>query len=173
MAKYSIVSAGLIVLDDRKFVRLFLVLSAAFFGLFLYIPIRSIPGNSLEMQLSISRFQDLFLLAILSFLTSLSIIMNIYMLKNKSGKSPGLHLVGQAGIGGMSGIIASMFGTLTCGLCITSILSFLSATSIVFLIQNKDLITVAAIILMFISLYITSRKLLGFCKECNNLKYEK
>src|SRR3989344_2012204 len=63
----------------------FIVLSFAllFFGLFVFIPVATTPGNTLAFQLSIFRVQDYFLMVFLAFLVGLNFSMNIYVWRKR------------------------------------------------------------------------------------------
>jgi hypothetical protein len=139
------------------------------FGMFwvmLYIPIRTIPGNDLAFQISILTPKDWFLFIVLPALTALSIVMNVYILSKKRSAQDSVVMVGQGGTGFLSGVIASVFGTASCASCVASIFGFLGVGGVFFLVEHRTIITTGAIFLMLISLYFTSRKVLGICDNC-------
>lgn len=170
---FYFVSASKLVFNDKRYLLGLLVAAFAMFWLLLYIPIRTIPGNDLAFQISILTPKDWFLFTVLPVLTSLSIVMNIYILKNEQSSSSnkasardGAAMVGQGGTGFFSGIIASVFGTATCASCVASIFGFLGVGGVFFLLQYRTYITTAAIILLLISLYFTSKRVLNACESC-------
>lgn len=163
---FHLLSASKLVFSDRSYFFGFLVVAFAMFWLLLYIPIRSIPGNDLAFQISILTPKDWFLFTILPALTALSIVMNIYILKNKKSIQDGVSMAGQGGTGFLSGISASVFGTATCAACVASIFGFLGVGGVLFLLQYRTYITTVAIILMLISLYFTSKRVLNVCESC-------
>lgn len=55
-----------VVLKDRKYLVGFVFLSLAIFWLFIYIPVKNIPGNDFAFQLSIMTIQDKVLMGLLS-----------------------------------------------------------------------------------------------------------
>lgn len=169
MKQYGLylLSASKLVFGDKRYLFGFLVATFAMFWLMLYIPIRTIPGNDLAFQLSILTPKDWFLFIALPALTALSIVMNVYILNKKRSTQDSVVMVGQGGTGFLSGIIASVFGTATCASCIASFFGFLGVGGVLFLVEHRTVITTLAIILMFISLYFTSRKVLGVCKTCH------
>lgn len=154
------------VLSSKNYLFGLLILAFAIFWLLLYIPVRTIPGNDFAFQLSILTAKDRILLIALSVLTALSIVMNIFVLRNKPTIQTSLSMAGQGGTGFLSGIIASVFGTASCGLCVASLFGFLGIGAVFFLLQYKQWITSIAILLFIISLYFTSRKVLGICDNC-------
>lgn len=155
------------VLRQRKLFVTFLILGTVLFWIFVTIPTRTIPGNSLAFQLSVLTTKDYFLLITLSALTSLAAIMNIYILANKITAKTGAAMAGQTGVGWASGIIASIFGTVSCSACVAALFGFLGVGGVFFLLKWRVAITVFAIILLLISLYLTSLKILGICKNCS------
>jgi hypothetical protein len=142
------------------------ILPFIIFWFLLYIPVRTIPGNDFAFQVSLLTVKDRILLGTLSLLTALSILMNIYVLRNKPGAQTGLATAGQGGTGLLSGVIGSVFGTATCASCVASIFGFLGVGGVFFLLQYRSWITTASIILILVSLYFTSRKVLGICESC-------
>lgn len=131
--QFYLLSANKLVFSDKRYLFGFLAVAFAMFWLLLYIPIRTIPGNDLAFQLSILTPKDWFLFTILPVLTALSIVMNVYILKNKhslrsndlkGSAQDGAAMAGQGGTGFLSGIIASVFGTATCASCVATIFGF-------------------------------------------------
>lgn len=163
---FHLFSASKLVFSDKKYLFGFLVAAFAMFWLLLYIPIKTVPGNDLGFQLSILTPKDWFLFIILPALTALSIVMNVYILKHKRSIQDGASMAGQGGGGFLSGMVASVFGTAICASCVASIFGFLGVGGVLFLLQYRTYITVAAIILLLISLYFTSRRVLNACESC-------
>lgn len=141
-------------------------LAPAIFWLLLYIPVRTIPGNDFAFQLSILTTKDRVLLITLSLFTALSIIMNIFVLRNKLTTKNSLSMAGQGGTGLLSGVIGSVFGTASCASCVASVFGFLGIGGVLFLLQYRTWIATTSIVLILISLYFTSRKVLGICESC-------
>lgn len=155
-----------VVLRNKNYLAGFIVLSLGIFWLFIYIPVKNIPGNDFAFQLSIMTLQDKLLSGLLAVLVSLSLVMNVYAFKLKRSTKIGISMVGQGGGGLFSGIVASVFGTATCAACISSIFGFLGTGGVLFLLEYRTQIVLASIVLLLISLYFTSAKVLGICKSC-------
>lgn len=154
-----------IAFKSKKYVIGLLLLSIAIFGVFIYIPVSTIPGNDLPFQLSIMPLRDFILLTILSFLTSLSILFNLYILKKQS--SIQINQLGNMTFLGAISTSTSIFGSVTCIACASTFLSFLGIGTIVFIFKYQTILVVFSILLMLISLYFTSRKVLGICNPCS------
>lgn len=128
------------------------------------VPAKTIPGNNFFFQLSLLSTFDLILMFILSAATSLSVIFHLYIRYFKSPHD--LKITGQMGISFISGIIASIFGTATCAVCVASIFGFLGFGAVLFLISFRFYIVGFAIILTLISLHYLSLRVLDACEEC-------
>lgn len=152
------------VFANKLYLLFALLLSLSFFFLFIYIPVRNIPGNDFAFQLSILTPTDFLLLIALSLLTTLSLIMNLYLFLQRRKKQIGIALFSQGGVGIFSGTIASIFGTATCAACVGSLFGFLGVGGVFFLLEYRTPITILAIILLLISLYFTAQKVEGVCK---------
>lgn len=164
--QFYLLSANKLVFSDKRYLFGFFLAAFAMFWLLLYIPIRSVPGNDLAFQISILTPKDWFLFTVLPALTALSIIMNIYILNNRRTIQDTVSMAGQGGTGFISGIIASVFGTASCASCVATIFGFLGFGGVLFLLQYRTYITIAAIILLLISLYFTSKRVMNACESC-------
>lgn len=155
-----------LVLSNRNYLFTMIFLAIGLFWLFIYIPVRSVPGNDFAFQLSILRPGEVVLLTILSTLTALSLTFNIFALSHKSSLQTGASMIGQGATGFFSGMLATVFGSATCAYCVSAIFGFLGVGSVFFLLDYRTPITLGAITLLLISLYFTSRKVLGICEAC-------
>lgn len=156
-----IVVASKQVLSSRNYLIGFISLILIIFGGFIFIPVLTIPANSFLLQLTIFTLRDYFLLAILSTLTSLLIVMQIF-----SYKQAKLYSASITAIGSGSAVVAALFGTASCASCLAAVFGFLGLGTVFFLVEYQWLIVGIAIILMLISLYFTSLKLNGGCDTC-------
>lgn len=172
----DIIAAIKKVLAQKSYLAGFIVISIGIFWLFLAIPVKTVPGNTFALQLRILLDTgQFFLLAALSLLTSLSLVLHVYTFRHKHSLrsdelkhsvATGASLVGSGTTGFVSGVIATIFGSATCGYCVAAFFGFLGIGGVLFLIEYRTWITIAAIALMLISLYFTSRKVLGVCERC-------
>ncbi len=171
MGKLTIYFEGIkLVLKQRIYLASFAVISSLLLWFFIYIPVRNVPGNDFAFQLTLFKPQDFLLLITLALLTSLSINMNVYSFRQRATVSTGVSAISQGGVGGFAGIIASIFGTATCSTCVASLFGFLGIGTVFFLLDNKNYIVLASILLVLFSLYFTSKKVLHVCEECNHIK---
>lgn len=156
-------TATKLVLSEKRYLALFILFTIGFLAFLVYIPVTSVPGNDLVFQLSIYTFKDYFLLITLSLLTSLSFSLNIFAILRDFKARSSATLLAQGGGGSLSALIGTIFGTASCSSCVASLFGFLGVGGVLFLIKYKDIITFSAIALMLISLYYTSKRVLGIC----------
>lgn len=162
----KLLTASKIVLNDKNYLAGFLIVAAVFFWLFLYIPVRLIPGNDFAFQLSILRPQDIFLLVLLSLFSALSLTFHFYMLRRRAVAKSITLTLGSGFLGGTAGIVGSLFATASCAACVATLLSFLGVGTVFFLLGHRQLIILISIVLMLISLHFSAQKVLGICDVC-------
>lgn len=149
------------VLSNKKYLLGFLTLVLLFFSIFILLPVFLIPANSLSFQLSIFTLKDYLLLMFLSTLSSLLVVMQIFIYKQAKQKNLAKGLAG-----GSSAIIAAIFGTASCASCLAAVFGFLGVGTVLFLASYKNIIVAIAILLMLISVYYASLKVKGVCDGC-------
>lgn len=162
----KILVASSTVLSRKTYLFTFLAFTPLAFFIFVFIPTVTIPGNSIDFQLSIFTTRDYVLLGILSLLTSLFLVIQIFIFRNSLNSKARLSTIGKGGIGGYAAVVASVFGTASCSACLFALFGFLGASTLLFLIQHQWYIVSGAIILILISLYFTARKVNGICDLC-------
>lgn len=164
---FNLFTAIKIVFSNKSYIVGFLVITITLFWLFLYIPVRLIPSNDFAFQLSILRPNDIFLLILLSLLTALSLTLHFYLLRKKVSNKGITLTIGSSFAGSTVGIFGSLFATASCAACVATILGFLGAGTVFFLLDHRKLIIVFSIMFMLISLYFTAQKVLGICEACS------
>ena len=159
----QIIRASKQVLNERNYFITFIVLIFVIFAVFILIPVFLIPENSLFFQLTIFTIKDYVLLTILSILTSLLIVMQVFFYKQAK-----LYSLGKTAVGGGSAIVAALFGTASCASCLVAVFGFLGLGIgiVLFLVKYQWIIVSIAIILMLTSIYLTSLKINGVCDSC-------
>lgn len=155
------------VLSDKKYLLLALILTVLAFFVFVSIQVFLIPGNSFNFQLSIYTTRDYLLLVLLSFLIALILTMNIWILKRTRKPE-----IGKSTVGGISVIMASVFGTAACSSCLAGVfgllgLSFFATIGLISTFLSYQWIIVGiATLFALISLYFSSKKIVKECKDC-------
>lgn len=154
------------VLTIRLYFIFFIVLSTSFYMLLIAFPAKTIPGNSFLFQLSLMRSTDHLLLMFLSFLTGLNLTFHLYLFKRKRENFAPIKTTSDSFLGIFSGLVASVFGTATCGVCVATIFGYFGFGVVLFLLTWRLYIVGFAILLSLISLYYLSRKITNECKIC-------
>jgi len=150
----------------KKYYKLWFVLfTLIFIFAYVFIPVWLTPGNSLSFQLSIFKIKDYILFVLLSMVTALLLLMQIFLFKVKKQYT---QTVSQGGVGVFSALFAGLLATAACSSCIAAVLGFLGAGSVFFVLENQPYVVFIAIILVVISLYFSSKRVLGYCKDCDN-----
>lgn len=162
----NILFATRTVLGKRTYGLGWLILAGVFFFLFVSIPVRTIPGNSFLFQLELLSVKELILLSSLAFLASLSFTMQWYLWRRKSELKRKMGALGTGGAGGLGAIVASMFGTATCASCVAALFGFLGVGMVLTLIDWRNYIVAFSFILLFVSLYFSSRRIVNKCLSC-------
>jgi len=152
------------VFKRKRFFIYFIFLALLSLWLFIYIPVKQIPGNTFAFQTSIFTSKDWFLLIVLSILTSTTLVMNIFAVGNDLKNMKYGSTLGRGSVGILSGIAGSIFGpTATCAACVGTIFGFLGVGGIFLLLKYRQAIVVLSISIMLFTLYYTSKRVLGIC----------
>lgn len=144
----------------------FLALILLTFLFFVYIPVKMIPGNSLNFQLYIFTTRDYLLTVVFSILLSLFLTMQIFAIRNAMDRKSVLASAGAGGIGGYVAAVGAIFGTAACSSCLFAILGFLGASTVFTLLKYQWYVVSGAIVILLISIYFLSRKVNGICESC-------
>lgn len=145
---------------------LFVILSFISLLVFIFLPVKTIPGNSLGFQLSIFTAKDYITMAALSLLTALFLTMQIFSFRNSLDKKTRLLSLGKSGFGGYTGVVGALFATASCASCLFAILGFLGFSTLIFLINVRWYIVIGAIILLLVSICFSAKRINGVCESC-------
>ncbi|MBI2674750.1 MAG: hypothetical protein HYX22_03390 [Candidatus Yanofskybacteria bacterium] len=161
-------SAARQMLGEQKHVVIVLLFALFFFGLFVFIPVVTTPGNTLAFQLSIFRIQDYFLMICLALLVGLNFSMNIYA-RRKQSQSVNISKSAASGTAaGFGGAFGAIVGTATCASCLASLFGVvgLGIGSVAFVLKYQTFFLLGSIALVIISVYFTARKINKVCNSC-------
>ncbi len=157
------------VLRKRWYSITFILLSVALVALLLQLQVKTIPGNSLRMMVALFGVTDWLLLGTVSAVNALFIVVQWYtfrLARSQHHRPAAFGGLVAGGLGTSSSVLASVFGTATCGLCATALFGFLGANSVVFLVAHRQAITVAAIVILLLSLVFVTHRFTASCDEC-------
>ena len=157
------------VFKERYYFLTFILIAIAFYGLFILVPVATIPGNDVKFQLSIYSQKDYILMLLLSVLVGLSVSLQVYIFKKQKEERDLVQSSGQVAVSGISGMFGAIVGTAACASCLAFFFGLigLGAGSTLFVLNNQSYFLVGAIILLIISLYFASKKVNGICDNCN------
>ena len=150
---------------ETRYRLLFIALALAMFFLFILIPVLVVVGNSFGFQISLLTFQDFILLAFLSSLNSLFLTMQVRLWKSPKATVQGIG----KGIGGSFGaLFAGIAGSAFCASCLAPFFALfgIGFSGVIFTLQYRFYFVAIIVILMFIAIYLTSRKVIGNCNNC-------
>lgn len=140
--------------------------SILFFVLLIAFPAYTIPGNDFAFQLSLMGNSGLALLILLSLLTGLTTTFHTYIWKRLRHRYAGVKIASDSALSIFSGLVASVFGTATCGVCVATFFGFFGFGTVLFLLKWRLQIVAVAIFLSLISIYYLSRKITTDCPTC-------
>lgn len=156
------------VLKTRNYFLIFLISVMLLFALLVAIPLFTVPGNNLALQLKIFTLQNYLLMGFLSLLTGLNLALSWYGFKRQKEISSASQSVAGGAVSTIAGIFGAMVGTASCLSCLVALLSLvgLGVGSALFILKNQSYFLLGAIVLMLISLYFTVRKITRVCESC-------
>lgn len=154
------------VLSIPSYSTIFILTSITFYIILIAFPALTIPGNSFAFQLSLMGKSDQMLLIGLSILTGLNLTFHAYLFKRKKESFAPVKTASDSLLGIFSGLVASVFGTATCGVCLATIFGYFGFGVVLFLLTWRLYIVTFAIFLSLVSLYYLSNKITGVCQDC-------
>jgi len=152
-----------IVLKTRISLLIFVVVAIVFFGMFVIIPVITIPGNTVLFQLSIFTPRDYSLMVFLAILTGLNFAMQVFSWRQ--GQNARSEAVTQGAASGVLGVFGAVVGTAACASCLASLFALigLGTGSVFFVLKNQPLFLGGAILLMLIAIYFSTKKVNKVC----------
>lgn len=164
----TLVSATKKVLGNKKYKIAFALLSLLLFLTYILLPIKLIAGNTLQIQLGLLNLDDYLLFVALSLVTSLLLVMQVYLYRNKKKTSAlgAVGAVGETGVGIYSAIFAGIVATASCISCLAGLVGFLSAGSVFFILNNTNYFIGGAIAIVLASLLFTAKRVMNQCTTC-------
>ena len=152
----SILQAIKISLSSGRYQILFTFLALVMFGFFVLVPVFSVSGNTIAIQLDIFTVRDYGIMVLLGTLSSLFITMHIYAAQSNK-KAQG---VGTA-VGGAGGLFAGIAGTAFCASCLAPLFAMfgIGFGGVIFVLEYRFYFAGIIVVLMIISIYLTAQKI--------------
>lgn len=159
-------------LNTEKKKSLFLIISALSFALLFSLPVFTVPENTFAFQLSITRWQDVSILLLLSLVISLTVALQIESRKcAASCKAPVSSAVGQGGAITFGAIGAALLATAACSSCLIGVLGIIGlGTTVAFALLNYRWYIIGIVfIVSLLSILFTAKKIgSGACSVSSN-----
>lgn len=150
-----------IVLSSWRRWAMFILVVVGLFALFVFVPVWTTPGNDFLFQLSITPPSVFLLMVSLSIGNALIILMQWHLRQSQEVKIGAKEISGGVGL-----LAASIFSTLVCVACFSSLLSLFGLGGVIFFGEHQLLIALIALCLMFFALWYTARRVNGVCTRC-------
>jgi hypothetical protein len=163
----EVISAYRELMKLRGYRRALPVLTAIIFVIFLVAPVYLIPGNDLRFHIgTVLKPSQYVLYAALSLATSLLVLMQAFLFNRSRTTKERMKSVGRGGGGAVAAIMGGLLATAACSSCIAGLLGFLGTGTVLFAAKYNVYVGGAALLLMFVSLFITARRVNGSCNAC-------
>jgi hypothetical protein len=128
-----------------------------FFALFVLIPVWTVPFNTLSIQLDIFTARDYALITLLSFLSSIFITMQGYVIRQKWIASAPIG----AAAGGLGALFAGIAGTAFCASCLALLFALFGTGfgSVIFVLEYRWYFVSAAVLFLLLAIYLTAHNI--------------
>lgn len=163
----EIKQATLEVFKVSKYRVLAAAIALAMLALYILLPVATIPGNDIPLQLSI--LEPLGIIAMVLLSASIGILISMQVYSYKMAKHNVALNAGQGAATGLTSVVSAVFSTASCTGCIAAIFPFLSSGAILFLAERQWYVVGITFVLVIFSLYLTSKKVANDCKSCKVL----
>ncbi len=154
------------VLSLRTYRMLFGAVTVVFLLAYLLIPIFLVPGNSLSLQFFVLRPLDYVLFFVMSVVTALLVVMQVYVHRNTKKKRT-LAALGEGGVSVYSALFAGLLATAACSSCIIGLVGFLGVGSTFFILEYQTYFVLGAMLIVVVALFFAARRVNNDCSSCN------
>lgn len=156
------------VLGTRSYLLIFFASAVASFLSLVTLPLYTVPGNTLALQLKIFTAKDYLLMVFLSLLAGLNLALSWYGFVQQKKISGASQAVAGGAVSTIAGIFGAVVATASCFSCLMALLGLvgLGLGSALFILKNQSYFLLGAIALMLLSLYFATRKVGKVCDLC-------
>ena len=151
-------------LAHKNYIALFSFVFVLMLVLFTYIPIWTVPGNSIAIQLDIFKPLDYLTILFLSGLYALFVAMQTYLMRQKKSGGGITTSLG----GGASTLFAGIAGTAFCVSCLAPLFALfgIGFGGVIFVLEYRFYFVIGIVVLMLIAIYFTAKKIMRMCENC-------
>ena len=151
-------------LKQPKYFGISLGTSVILFGLIVFAQISTQSTASLETYINSLKTMQLAYTLIL--VTGTGILLGLQAQIYDLNKQLPLKQAAGTALAGLSAIGASVFATLTCASCAAALFGILGANGVFFLADHKFEFILTGSLIILISLFMASERVLGLCETC-------
>ncbi len=148
----------------KSYLALFFLVAFFMMALFTLIPVFTVVGDTVGIQLTIFTLLDWLIVIGLSFLYALFITMQVYVIRRRK-KVTGVGAVVGSGAGA---VFAGVAGTAFCASCLVPLFALfgIGFGAAIFVLEYRFYFVVVIIALMLAAIYLTARKIQSGCNNC-------
>lgn len=156
------------VLKVKAYLLIFIISTIALFISLIVLPLFTVPGNTLSLQLEIFTTRDYLLMIFLSLLAGLNISLSGYNFIQQKKISDASQSAAGGAVSTIAGIFGAIVATASCLGCLMALLGIvgLGLGSALFILKNQSYFLLGAIGLMLVSLYFAAQKVTRVCDSC-------
>lgn len=155
------------VLRQPTYLAVFILLTPVIATLLFLIPITTIPGNSVALGLQmLSATKDYLILISIAALESLLLVMFWYAWRRSHTTTQNLKVVGQGNVGMVSGVMAFLFGSKLCPICLATIFGVFGPSATLAALYYRPWILGVSVFLLLVSLYLVAKRINKKCAHC-------
>ncbi len=144
-----------------------IALFVSLISLYIYIPVATIPGNTLSFQMGLYTPTEFLLFVLLSLATSLLILLQVFIFTHLHEEKRKGIAIAQGGAGILSGLFAGILTSITCVPCVIGFLGIFGSLSTILIISEyQTYIAFAALLIVLLGIYYTSLRVTGHCETC-------
>jgi len=152
------------VLGKPRYALAALFAAFVFFGVYLFVPILLVPGNTFSLELSLITPLEYVLLTALALMTGTLLSLELFAFR----QSRALHA---RAAGGVSGLVASLTGGIlaaaSCGCGVGILLGAVGlGGGTLFVVAHQTTIVFAMLGVVAVGLYFSARRAAGICATC-------
>lgn len=163
----QIISAVKKVLRQPTYLTAFGLLVPSIAFLLFLIPVVTIPGNDIALALKAqAATKGYFTLIPIAVLESLLLVMFWYTLRRSHTNKNSLTVVGGSNLGAGSGVLAFLFGSKLCPVCIAAIFGVFGSGATLAVLQYRAWLFAVSLVVLGVSLYLVARKVNEKCEHC-------
>lgn len=139
----------------------FALSALAVFALLVMVPVWTTPGDDVLFRLSITEWDVFVVMAVLSLLNGVLFTMYAQVRRERAS-----HAVAKQAVTGVAVLTSSLFATIGCAACYSSVLAVFGLGGTIFIVEHRWWFAAVAVGLTLFAIYNTARRLERLCTRC-------